>query len=123
MRTHEPLRLPMTASSPASAKRPRKPAADWHPADISAELRKRGLTWIDVGREAGYENPNSARQCTRASVPRAEAAVARLLGVPAHKIWPSRYDAQGRPLRGQYAVIFGARLAARNNADDTPAAA
>lgn len=73
---------------------------DWHPEDIKAEVRKRGLSLAQLARRHGMP----AQRIRHALVvPRADAerAIARFLDVPPKVIWPSRYCANGRRKRPQ----------------------
>lgn len=74
--------------------------ADWHPEDIKAAVRKKGITLADVARDAG-QNGNALRLAL--TLPRAEAerAIADALGVHPKVIWPSRYDEAGNRLSPQ----------------------
>lgn len=73
---------------------------DWHPEDIKAAVRKKGVTLAGVARAAGL--PGSALRLALA-LPRAEAerAIARCLDVHPMKIWPSRYHSNGDRKRPQ----------------------
>lgn len=74
--------------------------ADWHPEDIKAEVRKRGITLADVARGAGLKAASLRLALT---LPRAEAesAIAAALDVHPMTIWPSRYRADGERKRPQ----------------------
>ncbi len=66
---------------------------DWDAARFLYEMRKRKLTWVAIGQQA--EPPikgTGARQALRQRWPRAEATIAKALGVPLEEIWPSRYS-------------------------------
>ena len=70
----------------------------WHPEDIKAAIRKRGTTLSDLSRAHGY-NDQAARLALRNRRSYAvEAVIAAELGVPAHELWPDRYDSNGKPL-------------------------
>jgi Ner family transcriptional regulator len=79
---------------------PRAKAQDWHPADIVAALRKAGWSLRRLSAHHGYA-PQSLRRATDKPWPIAEAKIAEAIGVPPQRIWPSRYDADGRPKRGR----------------------
>jgi Ner family transcriptional regulator len=68
---------------------------DWHPEDLKAEIRKRGETLASLGRYHGISRQVMANAL---AIPyaAAEQIIATFLGVPAHKIWPSRYKRDGR---------------------------
>ena len=74
--------------------------ADWHPEDIKAAVRKKGITLADVARRAGL---NGAALRIALVLPRAEAerAIADALGVHPMMIWPSRYHENGNRRRPQ----------------------
>ena len=64
--------------------------ADWHPADIKAELNKKGLTLRALS-AANNLHPDSLKNALRAPYPRGERIIAAALGFPPEDIWPSRY--------------------------------
>lgn len=71
---------------------------DWHQADIIAALRKKGTTLAAQSRAAGLSSSTLANALNR-PWPRGEMLIAQAIGVPAAKIWPSRYfDAQGKAI-------------------------
>jgi Ner family transcriptional regulator len=73
---------------------------DWMPERLLSELRKRGVSFSHVDRVYGL----SRRVCWNAAiVPNAkgEAALSDFLGVPAHLIWPGRFDTKGNRLKPQ----------------------
>jgi Ner family transcriptional regulator len=73
------------------------PSADWHPADILAALKKRGQTLAGLSVANGY-HPTAAGKALKQPWPAMEQIVAAALGVAPQTIWPTRYDADGRPL-------------------------
>ena len=80
-----------------------KEPMDWHGADIKAALEKAGTNLHRLGRENGYAK-TSAYDVLRRPMPRIERIIADILGVAPCEIWPSRYDANGRPLTGLRSV-------------------
>lgn len=74
--------------------------ADWHPEDIKARIRRRGVGLVDLDRKAGLCRRATAHALTMPHA-NAEAAIAEFLGVPAHVIWPSRYHPDGRRKKPQ----------------------
>ncbi|WP_368565540.1 transcriptional regulator [Pseudoxanthomonas sp. UTMC 1351] len=83
----------------------KKPAAqrelqDWHWADVLAALRKRGWSLRQIGKAEDYSDGNALGEVSRRPYPKAEAILARYLGV-SHPmlIWPTRYDTNGQPNR------------------------
>jgi Ner family transcriptional regulator len=71
--------------------------SDWHPADVLAALKKRGLSLAGLSMAHGY-HPTAAGKALRRPWPAMEAIIAAELGVPPQRLWPSRYDAGGRTL-------------------------
>jgi Ner family transcriptional regulator len=68
----------------------------WHPADVKAAIQKRGFSLTALALLNGYSEAY-LRMTLQRPMPRGEAIIARVLGVPAKLIWPDRYDANGRP--------------------------
>jgi Ner family transcriptional regulator len=73
-------------------------AADWHPADVLAALKKRGHTLAGLSVTNGY-HPTAAGKALKQSWPALERLLADAIGVPQQQIWPSRYDSAGNPRR------------------------
>lgn len=92
-------------------------APGWHPEDIAAAIRKRGVTLTGLALRYGL-NSAAVRHCLGKPHGQAEAVVARFLDVPAAELWPDRYDAKGRRLQPQPGgyVIPETRRRARSNA-------
>lgn len=67
--------------------------SDWHPADIKAEVHKRGFSFRSLSVEAGYA-PDTLKNVLRAPCKSYEQIIAEAIGVPAETIWPSRYEAR-----------------------------
>lgn len=74
-------------------------AQDWHPEDVKAAIRKTGTTLAALSLKAGLSE-GAAKRALVVAWPRVQALIARHLGLRPQQIWPSRYDACGRPLRG-----------------------
>lgn len=74
-------------------------AQDWHPEDIKAALRKSGVTLTDLAKRHGFARTAVSVVAHRAW-PRMQQIIARQLRLHPMVIWPSRYDAAGRPLKG-----------------------
>lgn len=72
---------------------------DWHPADIKAAMAKRGYSFARLSREMGYKARNVPNQVLIRPYPKIEQAVAKVIGVPAECIWPSRYASQSPPAK------------------------
>ncbi|HIE9492927.1 TPA: helix-turn-helix domain-containing protein [Klebsiella quasipneumoniae subsp. quasipneumoniae] len=62
---------------------------DWHPADIIAALKKRGMSLAAVSRNAGLASSTLANALTR-RWPKGERLIAEALDVAPEDIWPSR---------------------------------
>jgi len=73
-------------------------SADWHPADVLAALKKRGHSLAGLSVANGY-HPTAAGKALRQTWPAMERVLAGAIGVAPQTIWPSRYDAEGNPLR------------------------
>ena len=70
--------------------------SDWHPADVLAALKKRGLTLAGLSIAHGYHS-TAAGKALKRPWPTMEALIAKELGLPPQAIWPSRYDSRGVP--------------------------
>lgn len=70
----------------------------WHPADIVAQLRKRGWSLRRLSTHHGYA-PTVLSTALRLPWPKGEALVAEAAGVPAQELWPDRYGPDGKPNR------------------------
>lgn len=91
---------------------------DWHPADIVAAIRKRGMSLrkLSVARGLG---PGTLQAAIYAPYIRGQAIIAEFLGVEPQEIWPSRYHPDGSHVRGLICHVrrqkkFNASSAARN---------
>jgi len=84
-------------NDPASQKRPGA-AADWHPADVLAALKKRGQSLAGLSVANGY-HPTAAGKALKQPWPALELLIAQAIELPPNAIWPSRYDETGVPIR------------------------
>lgn len=83
-----------------STDRPKKTSpTDWHPADVVAAVRKAGSTLRQLSISAGM-HPGSLRVALASPRFAAQQRIADYLGVPPQRIWPSRYEPDGTPIRG-----------------------
>ncbi|EBA4668720.1 MULTISPECIES: helix-turn-helix domain-containing protein [Citrobacter] len=64
---------------------------DWHPEDIKAAIRKRGMTTSQLSRMNGLAD-STLRNVFRHHWPKGEKIIAEFLGLKASDIWPSRYE-------------------------------
>lgn len=67
---------------------PRNHLSDWDRFEITAQLRRRGLTWRALDAKYGYR-PDCLRQVLMKPWPRAEEIVAGEIGVAVETIWPT----------------------------------
>lgn len=73
--------------------------SDWHPEDIKAALRKRGMTLAALARTAGFSKQVLSMCLGGRASERGDKIIAKALGLKPHQIWPSRYRANGERLR------------------------
>lgn len=73
---------------------------DWHREDVKAAVRKRGTTIASL---AAAHNLKPSALLRTLAVPRetGEQIIAKFLGVPPQRIWPSRYHKNGQRKRPQ----------------------
>lgn len=88
---------------------------DWHPADIKAALAKKKYSFARIAREFEYADgsPNAVLHRAWSQM---ERIVAKVIGVPAAVIWPSRYDRRGRPLKSRTARVGQKRTISKHGA-------
>lgn len=98
-----------------TTKKPARTTPDWHRADIKAALEKEGWSLAALGVERGYA-PGSLRIVLSKPWPKAEKIIADIVGVPAFRIWPSRYHANGAPKSGRGERGLGRYKAKRSTA-------
>ena len=65
---------------------------DWHPEDIKAAIRKRGMTTSQLSRSNGLAE-STLRNVFHHHWPKGEKIIAEFLGLTPRDIWPSRYEA------------------------------
>jgi Ner family transcriptional regulator len=68
---------------------------DWHPADIVAGLHKKGWSLQQLAKQNGYAGRSALSKALSDPYPKAEAIIAKELGVEPQEIWPSRYNTDG----------------------------
>jgi Ner family transcriptional regulator len=81
----------------------------WHPADVIAELRKKGTSLAALSPASGLSSSTLANALTR-PWPKGEFLIAEALGVHPSEIWPARYfgddgkliDREGLMRRGRF---------------------
>ncbi|EAN3486905.1 transcriptional regulator [Salmonella enterica subsp. enterica] len=64
---------------------------DWHPEDIKAAIRKRGMTTSQLSRCNGLAE-STLRNVFRHHWPKGEKIIADFLNMEPSEIWPSRYQ-------------------------------
>lgn len=88
---------------------------DWHPADIIAALRKRGITLRGLAVQHGLKDSSSMSAALVRSLPANEKRIADALAKHPQDIWPSRYNKDGsRKPQGFRAIQSTAVENARN---------
>jgi Ner family transcriptional regulator len=70
-----------------------KTPSDWHPADVQAALKKRGLSLAGLSTVNGY-HATAAGKALKRPWPALEVLIAKAIGVPPQDIWPSRYNSK-----------------------------
>lgn len=85
---------------------------DWHRADIKAALDKADFNFARIAREYGFKG--SAQTVLKKPWPTIEAIIGEILGIHPSKIWPSRYDANGTPLKCRLPINVPKRNSSRN---------
>tara|TARA_R110002020_G_scaffold10801_19_gene41062 strand:+ start:4598 stop:4912 length:315 start_codon:yes stop_codon:yes gene_type:complete len=66
-----------------------------HPADVVAELRKRG-TSLSLVAERLTMHPSTVSHALRRCIPSANREIAKLLDTTTHRLWPEWFDAKGQ---------------------------
>lgn len=66
------------------------PVADWHQADIIAELKKSGTNMSALSEAHGYSR-GALRNALYRPYPKAEKIIAKAIGIEPKDIWPTRY--------------------------------
>lgn len=99
-----------------NAQAPKKASQeDWHPADVIAALRKRGITLRALAVKHGIKDSSSFSAALVRSLPANEKRIADALELHPKDIWPSRYNTDGsRKLQGFRAIQSTAAATARN---------
>jgi Ner family transcriptional regulator len=70
---------------------------DWHPADIAAALKKRGLSLANLSLSYGYHH-TAVGKALKQPWPAVERIIAAALDCTPQDLWPSRYADDGLPL-------------------------
>lgn len=99
-----------------NTKAPKKASQeDWHPADVIAALRKRGITLRALATQHGIKDSSSFSAALVRSLPVNEKRIADALELHPKDIWPSRYfDDGSRKPQGFRAIQSTSAATARN---------
>lgn len=90
----------------------KRAAQDWHPEDVKAAVRKTGTSLTALALANGLSE-SAVRRTLICPWPKVQALIARHLRLKPQDIWPSRYDARGRPLPGLRSIDAKHRSAGR----------
>lgn len=71
---------------------------EWTKATIVAAIKNKGHTLTELSRKNGY-SPAAINVCLCKPWPKVQEIIAQVIGVPAHVIWPPRYDHKGMPIK------------------------
>lgn len=71
---------------------------DMTPHEVKEAIRQRGKTLTELGVEAGF-SAAAVSIALRKRAPFVQQLIADFLGMKPQDIWPSRYDANGSPIR------------------------
>lgn len=63
---------------------------DWHRAEVLAKLKMQGTSLAEVSRNAGLSSRTLSNVFYR-TYPKGQRIIAEVIGIPANKIWPTRY--------------------------------
>jgi Ner family transcriptional regulator len=72
----------------------------WHSADIVAAVRKKGTSLVAISGDLGLTRSAASRALLIPHT-RVNRAIADLIGVSAHELWPCWFDATGRRIRAR----------------------
>ena len=72
----------------------------WHAADIVAAVRKKGSSLVAISSELGLTRSAASRALLLPHT-RVNVAIAAVIGVRPHVIWPQWFDADGRRIRAR----------------------
>ena len=108
----------MTNQDPKKASQP-----DWHPEDIKAALRKKGITLTLLAAQHNIKDSSSFSACLVRPMKANEERIAAALKMHPKDLWPSRYNSDGtRKPQGIHAINQSTRLVRQCNGNDRLAA-
>lgn len=82
----------------ARAKRSKLKKTGWHAELIKAHIHMRGMTLSKLATDHDLDE-SACRAALRRPQPQADKVISKFLGVPLHELWPTRYNADGLPIR------------------------
>ena len=80
----------------------RLPDGSWHPEDIKAAIRKRGVTMSELGQAMGVDH-RAASKALAEPFTKGEVAIAQYLDVPVQLLFPTRWTVDKKRVRPRYA--------------------
>lgn len=83
----------------------RLPDGSWHPEDIKAAIRKRGLTLTELCQAMDVPK-HSASKALAEPFTRGEIAIAQYLDVPVQLLFPTRWTVDKKRVRPRYAAKY-----------------
>lgn len=75
----------------STSKVQKKPATDWHRADVVAALHKKDWSLRKLAKELGL-GASTLKNALDRPYPKSERIIAAAIGVAPETIWPSRYE-------------------------------
>jgi Ner family transcriptional regulator len=72
---------------------------DWHWEQVKSAIRMRGVTLEELSILLGYRGRANVAIVGIVAWPKVQAGIASFLNMRPQDIWPSRYDAEGKPVR------------------------
>jgi Ner family transcriptional regulator len=87
----------------------------WHPEDVKAAIRKRGITLTELALRNGFSESYLRNALIRPARD-GELIISRFLRVKPEVIWPDRYDADGTPNYRKYRELQRERTLRRRAA-------
>ena len=81
-----------------------KKVTDWHPADVQAALKKRGISLAGLSLANGY-HPTAAGKALKRPWPALEVIIARAINLSPEEIWPDRYKTRAADDNSDFRLI------------------
>jgi Ner family transcriptional regulator len=86
-----------------------------HPELVKAAVRMRGKTLTGLALQNGLSE-SCLRMTLLKPIPRGEQVIAAFLGIPAHLIWPNRYNSDGTPNHAKWRSLHASKFKKRRAA-------